>query len=255
MGRSTFVKRLRQRAARSGWQRYSPSSFSYVLAGLALLYWLYFLLTRSQLGQCSFASDWAAGWFSYGSPLQLFGLSFGAAFLLWVARLFTPGREYETAEATFQGIFIVGFLISVGFVKAMVFPYALPSFDQAQSVADYIFPFEHRFLYEEISISTEGIPTEWPYNFPPPPRYPNLREWIEGYDREPKQIFRSWQSPSAYEIDEMVRCSERFRARLADRQRAILAYGEWHKKYGWRVEPQYLHYRAPLNREQKEEAN
>ncbi len=234
MGRVRILSRYQERKSREAKRRFPISPFTIVLLALGFFFWKYFLITTTYAANCELAVYWISGWFGFVSPLQLYGLSFALALVIWCIRLFSFWRELNFFETLLQGVFILGFLVSLGFVKAMILPYATPSYAQATYIAKRIAPQQLRLEEEKENLAPNSNP--WPYDFPPPPPYPDRWSWTMGYNPDLREIFTSKNSPTFGEYSQVKECAARYRARIEDRERALAEYKAWVKKYSWRLE-------------------
>lgn len=232
-------KRLNYRDSQ---RRIAISNFSIVLLILGFFFWSYYLLTVIQSSNCEFAANWISGWFDFGSPLQLFAISFSLSLVIWVFNVVTRSRENNVVESIVQGIFIAAFFISLGFVKAIVLPHSIPNFRQAMIVAEFVNPSIVQ-LEEEVDTIPPVNRPPWPYDFPTPPSYPYWRSWLAGYNPDLGEIFTSTNAPTFWEYNQMIQCAARYKARVRDRERAIDEFDQWHESYGWQVESKYYHYK------------
>ncbi len=222
-------------------RRVAISSFTVFLLILASTFWAYYLFTIIWSTSCNFATNWVSGWFGYGSPFQLFALSFLLAFAVWLMRLVAFWRDSNAIETLLQGALILGLALSLSFLNAMLFPFATPSIQQAKALADFVSP-APELLYE-IEVAHSPKPPPWPYDFPTPPSYPHPREWFDGFVPEMDQIFTSANSPTFGEYVQMQQCASRLTTRSAEYEREVDAFETWHREYGWRVDPAYLRYK------------
>lgn len=209
---------------------------------LAFFFWLYFLVTVALSPYCEFAANWLVGWFDRRSPLQLFTLAFLLAFFIWLVRVVSYRREINAIETALQGALIVWCLVSLGFVKAMLLPFAPPSYQQMETVARFLSPQDTR-LNEAEDLFSFGEAPPWPYEFPKPPAYPSWISWFDDYNPPLEEIFTSTNSPTYREYKLMLQCAARYRAREREYADAVKAYDAWYKDYSWRVDPKYLRYR------------
>ena len=234
LGHIQYLKRYYKGRPKGKTQRRPISIFTIVLLMIGYFFWQYMLLTTSWGANCAFAVYWLHGWFNHVAPMQLFALSFALALLLWLIRLRAFWGALNPIETALQGVFILGFMVSLGFVKAMVLPYGTPSFAQASYLADKIAPQQLRLEEEKESLSL-ALKQPWPFDFPPPPPNPDWTEWMAGYNPPLREIFTEQNSPSVAEYNEAQQCARRYHARLEEYRRAIDAYQAWRKQYGSRV--------------------
>lgn len=225
MGTRKNFKSLRRRGKRDVKRFYAISFFTILLLCLGFFFWFYFLFSVSHGVSCMVAAHWVLGWFDYGSPMQFLALLFFLSFVIWLIRLYTGLGKDGLIETSLQGILILGFAMSLGFLKALIIPFGTPSYEQARQLAEIISPIDVRLVEEPSKI--RQAPSPWPYDFPPPPPGPDLRDWLEGYNPDFSDFFSSKNSPILGEYDEMLQCTVRYQARKKDYARVVAEYQAW----------------------------
>lgn len=123
----------------------------------------------------------------------------------------------------------------------MIFPFATPSFKHANFIANLVSPVDY-IEQEPIEGYQTDPPPPWPYDFPTPPSYPIHPIWSKDFNPGLDKVFTSTKSPTLNEYSSMQECAARFRARVADHDRALAEFEDWYDKYQWRVDPKYFSY-------------
>ena len=211
----------------------SVSYFTLSLLAVALIYSTLMIYTVVTVGSdCHFAFFWLDGWFDWKSNFQLVCAAIAALIVLWVFRLISSDSEVLSI-AVCQGVFLTTLAVVLVVHKAFLLPFGTPDW----AAVDRLLPVE--YVKPPLLIHQDPIlePSfDWPYDFPPPPKYPEYPERNpDGMQEDLSKVFRTSKSPLWSEFKELRACMRESDQAIVDFFVAEAEFRRWHEHYGWSV--------------------